>query len=336
MVTGMPLAITLGMGSKIPVPVVTSLTLTRNGNAITLSKKLYEAGVQDLESLKAYIEKSHDSYNPAMGMVHHASMHNLLLRHWLASGEIEPDKDVDVIVIPPPQMVANLMANNIIGYCVGEPWNVRAVNDGIGFVVATDLDIWRGHPEKVLGVRKDWAEQYPNTHLAVVKALLEASQFCEPFENRDEIVQTLSKPKYLNLDPVYIRPGLAGPYPIRTTKIKYDKEFCQFGVGNMPSRKEQLWVLTQMARWGLVKFPENYAEVIYNLLATNVYQQAAKDLELPIAEEDKQPIMLADGTVFDLGDPISALRSMPYSKFTEASYFDAVKGFVSKEIAALK
>jgi len=336
MVTGMPLAITLGMGSKIPVPVVTSLTLTRNGNAITLSKKLYESGVQDLESLKAYIEKSHDSYNPAMGMVHHASMHNLLLRHWLASGEIEPDKDVDVIVIPPPQMVANLMANNIIGYCVGEPWNVRAVNDGIGFVVATDLDIWRGHPEKVLGVRKDWAEQYPNTHLAVVKALLEASQFCEPFENRDEIVQTLSKPKYLNLDPVYIRPGLAGPYPIRTTKIKYDKEFCQFGVGNMPSRKEQLWVLTQMARWGLVKFPENYAEVIYNLLANNVYQQAAKDLELPIAEEDKQPIMLADGTVFDLGDPIAALRSMPYSKFTEASYFDAVKGFVSKEIAALK
>ena len=336
MVTGMPLAITLGMGSKIPVPVVTSLTLTRNGNAITLSKKLYEAGVQDLESLKAYIEKPHDSYNPAMGMVHHASMHNLLLRHWLASGAIEPDKDIDVIVIPPPQMVANLMANNIIGYCVGEPWNVRAVNDGIGFVVATDLDIWRGHPEKVLGVRKDWAEQYPNTHLAVVKALLEASQFCEPFENRDEVVQTLSKPKYLNLDPVYIRPGLAGPYPIRTTKIKYDKEFCQFGVGNMPSRKEHLWVLTQMARWGLVKFPENYAEVIDNLLATSVYQQAAKDLELPIAEEDKQPIILADGTVFDLGDPIAALRSMPYSKFTEASHFDSVKGFVSKKVAALK
>jgi len=336
MVTGMPLAITLGMGNKIPVPVVTSLTLTRNGNAITLSKKLYEAGVQDLESLKAYIEKSHDSYNPAMGMVHHASMHNLLLRHWLASGAIDPDKDVDVIVIPPPQMVANLMANNIIGYCVGEPWNVRAVNDSIGFVVATDLDIWRGHPEKVLGVRKDWAEQYPNTHLAVVKALLEASQFCEPFENRDEVVQTLSKPKYINLDPVYIRPGLAGPYTIKETKVKYDKEFCQFGVGNMPSRKEQLWVLTQMARWGLVKFPENYAEVIDNLLATSVYQQAAKDLELPIAEEDKQPIVLADGTVFDLNDPIAALHSMPYSKFTEASYFDSVKGFVSKKVAALK
>ncbi|MFM7602297.1 MAG: nitrate ABC transporter ATP-binding protein [Pseudanabaena sp.] len=334
MVTGMPLAISLGMGNQIPVPVVTSLTLSRNGNAITLSNKLHEEGVHDLASLKAYIDKfAHDAYNPAMGMVHHASMHNLLLRHWLASGGIQPDRDVDVIVIPPPQMVANLMANHIIGYCVGEPWNVRAVNTNVGFVVATDLDIWRGHPEKVLGVRKDWAEQYPNTHLLLVKALLEASQFCEPSANRDEVVLTLASPKYLNLDPVYIRPGFAGPYRINTMELKYEQDFCQFGVGNMPSRKEQLWVLVQMARWGLVNFPENHAEVIYNLLATSIYQQAAKELEIPIVEEDKSPIVLADGSVFDASDPIAALQSMPYSQFTEASYFDPIKGFASKKVA---
>ena len=334
MVTGMPLAITLGMGGKIPTPVVTSLTLSRNGNAITLSKRLQNEGVHDLASLKAYIDQFQDNaYNPAMGMVHHASMHNLLLRHWLSSGGIEPDKDVDVIVIPPPQMVSNLMANNIIGYCVGEPWNVRAVNDNVGFVVATDLSIWRGHPEKVLGVRKDWAEQYPNTHLAVVKALLEASQFCEPLENRDEVVLTLAKPQYLNLDPIYIRPGFAGPYRVSTMEAKYDQDFCQFGVSNMPSRKEHLWVLTQMARWGLVNFPENYAEVIYNLLATNLYQQAAKELDLPITEEDKSPIVLADGSLFDPNDPIAALQSMPYSRFTETSYFDPAKGFAIKKLA---
>ncbi|WP_103667806.1 nitrate ABC transporter ATP-binding protein [Pseudanabaena sp. BC1403] len=334
MVTGMPLAISLGMGNKIPVPVVTSLTLSRNGNAITLSNKLHEEGVHDLASLKAYIDKfADDAYNPAIGMVHHASMHNLLLRHWLASGGIQPDQDVDVIVIPPPQMVANLMANNIIGYCVGEPWNVRAVNSNVGFVVATDLDIWRGHPEKVLGVRKDWAEQYPNTHLELVKALLEAAQFCEPLENRDEVVLTLASPNYLNIDPVYIRPGFAGPYRVSTMEAKYEKDFCQFGVGNMPSRKEHLWVLTQMARWGLISFPENHAEVIYNLLATDVYQQAAKELEIPIIEEDKTPIILADGSMFDPNDPIAALQSMPYSKFTETSYFDAVKGFASKKVA---
>ena len=334
MVTGMPLAITLGMGNQIPVPVVTSLTLSRNGNAITLGKRLQNEGVHDLASLKAYIlEKYQDAYNPALGMVHHASMHNLLLRHWLASGGIEPDKDVDVIVIPPPQMVSNLMANNIIGYCVGEPWNVRAVNDNVGFVVATDLDIWRGHPEKVLGVRKDWAEQYPNTHLEVVKALLEACQFCEPLQNRDEVVSTLAKPNYLNLDPVYIRPGFAGPYRVSNTTAKYDQDFCQFGVSNMPSRKEHLWVLTQMARWGLVHFPENYAEVIYNLLATDVYNQAAKELELPYEQEDKELILLADGSTFDPSDPIAALQSMPYSRFTETSYFDPVKGFATKKVA---
>ncbi|MCA6595281.1 MAG: ABC transporter substrate-binding protein [Pseudanabaena sp. M046S1SP1A06QC] len=334
MVTGMPLAITLGMGNKIPVPVVTSLTMSRNGNAITLSNRLQDEGVQDLASLKAYINKfQNEAYKPAMGMVHHASMHNLLLRHWLASGGMEPDKDVDVIVIPPPQMVSNLMANNIIGYCVGEPWNVRAVNDNVGFVVATDLDIWRGHPEKVLGVRKDWAEQYPNTHLAIVKALLEASQFCEPLENRDEVVLTLAQPQYLNLDPTYIRPGFAGPYRVSTMTAKYDQDFCQFGMGNMPSRKEHLWVLTQMSRWGLVNFPENYAEVIYNLLATNIYQQAAKELEIAIADEDRSPIALADGSVFDPNDPIAALQSMPYSRFTETSYFDPIKGFASKKVA---
>ncbi|MBD2176966.1 ABC transporter substrate-binding protein [Pseudanabaena sp. FACHB-1998] len=334
MVTGMPLAITLGMGNKIPVPVVTSLTLTRNGNAITLSKKLQNKGVNDLNSLKNYIKEFADNpYTPAMGMVHHASMHNFLLRHWLASGEIEPDKDVDVIVIPPPQMVSNLIANNIIGYCVGEPWNVRAVHDDVGFVVATDLDIWRGHPEKVLGLKKEWAEQYPNTHLALVKALLEASQFCENVSNRDEVVLTLAKPNYLNLDPVYIRPGFAGPYRVSTMEAKYDKDFCQFGVDNMPSRREHLWVLAQMARWGLVNFPENHAEVIYNLLATDVYNQAARELDLPTAQENKEPIVLADGSTFDCADPIAALAAMPYSQFTEASYFDPVKGFATKKVA---
>jgi len=332
MVTGMPLAITLGMGNKIPVPVVTSLTLNRNGNAITLSNKLHETGVHDLASLKTYIDSFKDAYNPALGMVHHASMHNFLLRHWLASGGIQPDQDVDVIVIPPPQMVSNLMANNIIGYCVGEPWNVRAVNTNVGFVVATDLDIWNGHPEKVLGVRKDWAEQHPNTHLAIVKALLEASQFCEPLENRDEVILTLAQPNYLNIDPVYIRPGFAGPYRVSTMEAKYFRDFCQFGVGNMPSKKEHLWVLTQMARWGLVNFPENHAEVLYNLLATDVYQQAAKELEIPIVDEDKSPIVLADGSSFDPTDPIAALRSMPYSQFTEPVYFDPVKGFANKKV----
>jgi nitrate/nitrite transport system ATP-binding protein len=335
MVTGMPLAITLGMGNQIPVPIVTSLTLTRNGNAITLSKKLQNQGVHDLASLKNYIKEfADDPYSPAMGMVHHASMHNLLLRHWLASGGIEPDRDVDVIVIPPPQMVSNLIANNIIGYCVGEPWNVRAVHDDVGFVVATDLDIWRGHPEKVLGLRRDWAEQYPNTHLALVKALIEASQYCESMANRDEVVLTLAKPTYLNLDPVYIRPGFAGPYRISTIEAKYDNDFCQFGVGNKPSRREHLWVLAQMARWGLVNFPENYAEVIYNLLATDVYNQATRELDLPTAQENKEPIVLADGSSFDFADPIAALAAMPYSKFTEPVYFDPVKGFAIKKLAA--
>jgi nitrate/nitrite transport system ATP-binding protein len=334
MVTGMPLAISLGMGNRLPVPVVTSLTLSRNGNAITLSKKLYESGVNDLDSLKKYIQNNQDDYKPALGMVHHASMHNFLLRHWLASAGIQPDQDVDVIVIPPPQMVSNLMTNHIIGYCVGEPWNVRAVDSNVGFVIATDLDIWNGHPEKVLGVRKEWAEQYSHTHLALVKALLEATQFCGDSANRDEVVLMLAKPEYLNLSPVYIRPGFAGPYRVNTMEAKYYQDFFQFGIGSMPSKSEHLWILMQMARWGLVSFPENHAEVIYNLLATDVYHQAIKELGMEVSGTDYTSLTLADGSVFNLEDPIATLRSMPYSQFTEPVHFDPVKGFANQKISA--
>ncbi len=112
------------------------------------------------------------------GIVHPSSMHNLLLRYWLAAAGIDPDRDVNLETIPPAQMVADLKAGSIDGYCVGEPWNLRSAMEGIGYTVATDLEIWQGHPGKVLGVREDWAIKYPNTHVALVKALLEGCEYC--------------------------------------------------------------------------------------------------------------------------------------------------------------
>ncbi|WP_202120006.1 CmpA/NrtA family ABC transporter substrate-binding protein, partial [Francisella tularensis] len=113
-----------------------------------------------------------------MGVVHPSSMHNLLLRYWLASAGIDPDLDLQLKSIPPAQMVVDLKAGTIDGFCVGDPWNLRAEMEGVGFTIATDVDIWRNHPGKVLGVREDWANAYPNTHIALVKALLEACRYC--------------------------------------------------------------------------------------------------------------------------------------------------------------
>ena len=143
MVAGLPLALTLGMGGFAPVPVVTALVLSRNGNAITLSQQFYQQGVRTLNDLKAAIAQSPDRvFN--LGVVHPSSMHNLMLRYWLASGGIDPDRDINLVVLPPSQMVANLKAGKIDGYCAGAPWNAQAVSEGIGFVIATDLDIWPG------------------------------------------------------------------------------------------------------------------------------------------------------------------------------------------------
>ncbi len=317
MVTGMPLAMTLGIDNQPPLPTITSLTLSRNGNAITLSRSLYNAGVRDLVSLKQFIDANKDKQTLRFGMVHVASMHNLMLRQWLASGDIDPDHDVEIIVIPPPQMVSNLIAGNILGYCVGEPWNSRAIQENAGFIVATDIDIWPNHPEKVLGVREDWAKQYPNAHLALVKALLEACQFCQIASNRDELLEVICKPQYLNLDPKFVRPGFAAPLPTGHGKTLYLTDITQFLLDNMPRIDEQTWILTQMARWGIAPFPENYQEILDRVVQTDVYRQAAGDLEVAIAPTSMAPITFIDGTVFDPTDPLQFLATAKFSHLTD-------------------
>jgi nitrate/nitrite transport system ATP-binding protein len=304
MVTGMPLFLSLGVGNQPPLPVRTSLTLSRNGNAITLSRRLYDQGVSDLSTLKQYLSTLTPQRKPTMGMVHSASMHNFLLRHWLASGGIQPDQDLDVIAVPPPQMIANLTSGSILGYCVGEPWNIRAVDEKVGFVAIATMDLWSGHAEKVLGVRQDWAEQYPNTYLALTKALLEACAYCAPFDHRDEIAALLSQGTYLNADSRYIRPGLAGPYDLGTGKSLYRQEFCRFD-GNAPHYSEQLWVLTQMVRWQMTLPPANYDALLREMISLSVYQRAIAELEFPPTSDSMAPITLWDGTVFDPTLPLA-------------------------------
>ena len=211
MVAGMPIAMTLGFGNNLPIPIVTAMTLSRNGNGITLSKNLYEHGVKTLEDFKIYIENNLDKVH-TLGMVHPSSMHNLMLRYWLASGGINPDQDVNLTVIPPPQMQANLKAGNIDGYCVGGPWNARSVHEGLGFVIANSFDIFpNGHTEKVLGVKEEWANRYPKTHVALVKSLIDACDYCDDRRNREEILEILCRDEYIGSAPEYTRLGFIDP-----------------------------------------------------------------------------------------------------------------------------
>ncbi|MDP8965442.1 MAG: nitrate ABC transporter ATP-binding protein [Cyanobacteriota bacterium] len=312
MVAGMPISLTMGAGNNPPLPMVSALTLSRNGNAITLSKHLYDQGVRTLADFKAALDATPDKVH-TLGMVYPSSMHNLTLRYWLASGGIDPDQDVSLTVIPPPQMVSNLKAGNIDGYCVGEPWNSRAVNEGHGFVVATDLDLFPGHIEKVLGVREEWANKYPQTHLALVKALLEACQYCDDQRNREEIVGLLAQDQYVGSLAKDIRPGFLDAYDRGTSAPpQMLQRYNQFFVDrtNYPERVEILWVLTQMARWGLTPFPKNWLSIIERVRRADLFGEAARQLELPDMGRDRGPIKLFDGTVFDPNDPIGYLNSL--------------------------
>ncbi|MCT7948612.1 nitrate ABC transporter ATP-binding protein [Ancylothrix sp. C2] len=311
MPSGMPVWMTLGGHENRPAPVVSSLTMTRNGNAITLCKRFYEQGIYGLADFKKMLLES-PNLQHRMGVVHPSSMHNLLLRYWLAAGGIDPDHEVHLTNLPPAQMVVDLQAGSIDGFCVGEPWSLRAAMENVGFTVATDLEIWPGHPGKVLGVREDWANAYPNTHIALVKSLLEAGQYCADHANDEEVRQIVASREYLSTNVDYIQ--LGDPSSAACSLDQPMREYAHhlfFGDGvNRPSRTEHLWQMTQMARWGDVPFPRNWLEILERVCRVNVFSTAARELGVLDMKYNRGTIQLFDGTKFDAEDPIGYLNNL--------------------------
>ncbi len=311
MPAGMPLWLTLGGEEQPSIPMVSALTMTRNGNAITFDNELKGQGVHSLGDFKKYVDRTRDRTH-TLGVVHPSSMHNLLLRYWLAAGGIDPDIDVSLKTIPPAQMIVDLKADTIDGYCVGEPWNLRAAAEDVGFVVATDRDIWDGHPGKVLGVREDWANRYPNTHIALVKALIEACRYCSEPENEREIREILARKQYVGTSIEYIH--LSVPHQLvqgPSGRALRHADHLFFGEGlNRPSRTEHLWMMTQLARWGDTPFPRNWLEILERVCQVNVFLTSARELGLSDMKYTQGFIELFDGTKFSHDDPIGYLNQL--------------------------
>jgi bicarbonate transport system ATP-binding protein len=307
MPSGMPLWITLGGAGNQSVPVISSLTISRNGNAITLDKRFQAQGVKTLADFRDMIRSSPQKPH-RMGVVHPSSMHNLLLRYWLASGGIDPDRELTLKQIPPAQMVVDLKGGTIDGFCVGDPWNLRAEIEGIGFTIARDIDIWDGHPGKVLGCRSDWAKAYPNTFIALTKALLEACQYCSDPQNAQEIRGILSRKEYLGTSLEFIH--LGGPNDtVPGVESIAHHVFSGPGV-NRPSRTEHLWHMVEMARWGDVPFPRNWVEILEYICAIGVFSTAAREIGQTEVSYSRNAIQLVDGTVFNTEDPIQYLNDL--------------------------
>jgi nitrate/nitrite transport system ATP-binding protein len=318
MLAGMPIGETLGLNKKPSTAMVTALTLSRNGNAITLSSKYYDKGVRTREDFAKYLQEDTSGKPHTLGMTFPSSMHNLLLRYWLAGAGIDPDKDVNLVVIPPPQMVSNLQAGNIDGFCVGDPWNSRAIHEGLGFSPATDMDIYPGHPEKVLGLKETWAVANPKSHLALVKALIEACRYCDEPENREEVIQLVCQKQYVNTEPIYGAVSLRDRFDYGFGRSETIKNFNLFSQ-HQSGLSEQLWILTQMARWGLVPFPKNYQAVLAQIHNSAIYIRACTELELVISPDVPALLTLPDGGVFDPANPLGYLEHLALKQPTEVA-----------------
>lgn len=276
------IASTLGLG-PIHKPMVTALSLDLNGNAITVSDALYrrlrKAHPQAPDSaaaLKRVIDQG--GRHLTFATVFPFSSHNYQLRYWMAAAGIDPERDVRLVVIPPPQMPAALEQGVIDGYCVGEPWNEVAVHAGVGHVLTTSYEIWNNNPEKVLGVTEEWAAQNPNTHRALLMALLEAARWMDLPENRAEVVELIARSHYVNAPEHVVRMSMTGTFQYGATRVP--RSLPDFNVfhryaANFPWRSHGLWFLTQMVRWGQIGEPLDLRATVEAVYCTSLYREAA-------------------------------------------------------------
>lgn len=311
MLAGQPLGATIGYGTQ--AHIITAFSMDLNGNGITVSNDIWEQMKKNIphengkpvhpisaEALVPVVEQLQSegqSFN--MGMVFPVSTHNYELRYWLAAGGIHPgfyaphkgdtsgqiDAQALLSVTPPPQMPATMEAGTIHGYCVGEPWNQQAVFKGIGVPVITDYEIWKNNPEKVFGVSKTWAEENPNTHIRVVKAMIRAAMWLDENNNanRQAAVEILAKPQYVGADPEVIANSMTGTFEYEKGDVREVPDFNVFFRYNAtyPYYSDAIWYLTQMRRWGQIAEPKSddwFMRTAKEVYRPDIYAKAAKAL----------------------------------------------------------
>ena len=281
------------------------MNLNHNGQAITLSKKLADKGAVDGASLAKLMQTDKREYTFAQTFP--TGTHAMWIYYWLAAHGINPMKDAKVITVPPPQMVANMRVGNMDGFCVGEPWNHRAIMDGIGITATTTQAIWQDHPEKVLGTTAEFVQKYPNTARAVTAAILEAGKWIDAgLQNKLKMAETIADRAYVNTSVDAINQRILGRYQNGLGKTWDDPNHMKFyndGAVNFPYLSDGMWFLTQHKRWGLLKDHPDYLGVAKAINRIDIYKQAATASKTPLPKSEMRSHKLVDGVVWDGKDP---------------------------------
>jgi nitrate/nitrite transport system substrate-binding protein len=301
---GLVYGVELGIGGQ-QRDMAVLMNLNHNGQAVTLSSKLAGEGAVDGASLAALMRSRPRSYTFAQTFP--TGTHAMWLYYWLAAHGIDPFRDAQVITMPPPQMVANLRAGHMDGFCAGEPWGHKAVVDGVGVTAATTQQIWPDHPGKVLGATRAFVRQNPNTCRALIAAVLDAGKWIDASAaNKEKMVEVIAAAQYLNTDPALIAPRILGHYQNGLGKRWEDGRSLKFyseGAVNFPYLSDGMWFMTQHRRWGLLKDEPDYLGVAGAVNQIALYQEAAALTGTALPGASMRSSTLIDGTVWDGSRP---------------------------------
>ncbi|MEW6123981.1 MAG: CmpA/NrtA family ABC transporter substrate-binding protein [Pseudomonadota bacterium] len=302
-----------------PVPMYILARLNLDAQGISVSNEYKDLKVtNDASALKAaFTKKKADGKEVKVAMTFPGGTHDLWIRYWLAAAGIDPDKDVSTIVVPPPQMVANMKVGNMDAFCVGEPWNEQLVNQGIGFTACTTGEVWKNHPEKALGMRADFVDKNPNTAKAILMAVMEAQQWCDKMENKKEMSEIVGKRQWFNVPVADIYGRTIGDINYGNGRVvKNSDQYMKFWKdhASYPFQSHDTWFLTEDIRWGKFEPTLDMKALVSKVNREDLWREAAKDMSVSAADipasTSRGKETFFDGKVFDPADPQAYLKTL--------------------------
>jgi nitrate/nitrite transport system substrate-binding protein len=319
--TPMPYLISTGKVTQgnVPMPMYILSRLNLDCQGISVAKEYADLKIGiDSAPLKAALEKKKASGKEVKAAVTFpGGTHDLWMRYWLAAGGIDPDKDIQTIVVPPPQMVANMKVGTMDVFCVGEPWNEQLVNQDIGYTATTTTEMWKGHPEKCLGMRAAWVDKNPAAAKAIVMAVQEAQQWCEKFENKDEMAAIVGQRQWFNVPVADITGRIKGDVNYGLGRKASDKTLAMKFWANgasYPYKSHDMWFVAENMRWGKFDPATNIKALVDKVNREDIWRDAAKSIgvaasDIPTSTSRGKETFF-DGKVFDPADTVAYLKSL--------------------------
>jgi nitrate/nitrite transport system substrate-binding protein len=320
--TPMPYLISAGRVTQnnVPVPMYILARLNLAGQCISVAKEhMGDKVALDAKPFRAALErKKAAGKSVKAAMTFPGGTHDLWIRYWLAAGGIDPDKDIETIVVPPPQMVANMKVGTMDCFCVCEPWNEQLITQGIGYTALTTGELWKDHPEKALGMRAAWVDKYPNAAKALLAAVMEAQQWCDKPENRDELAGIVAKRQWINVPATDVIKRMKGEFDYGDgRKVANSPHIMKYWADNAsyPYKSHDLWFLTEDIRWGKFDAQTDTKALVEKVNREDIWREVAKGMGVTApASTSRGKETFFDGKVFDPADPSAYLNSLGIKK----------------------